>query len=101
MILIQIFLPITDNQGHAFSREIYTQIKETFTEKFGGVTSFSQSPAEGLWEKGEEVQKDQILIYEVMATGIDKGWWSAYKKKLEQILKQENILIRWFDIAVL
>lgn len=66
MILLQLFIPKNDNNGEPFPQNIFTGIKEQLADKFGGVTSFAQNPAEGLWEEGGAVHKDIIVIYEVM-----------------------------------
>ena len=101
MILIQLFLPLADNEGMPFPRSLFSEIKNECAKKFGGVTSFSQSPAEGIWNKSDGVQKDLIIIYEVMANEIDKEWWSHLKYELEKRMKQDQVLIRWFEINML
>ena len=65
------------------------------------MTCFSQSPAEGIWDESGDVQKDLIVIYEIMANTIDKDWWAKLKKDLEADMEQEEIIIRWLEINVL
>ena len=101
MKLVQLLLPLNDNLGKKFPKEFFTDIKEELTEKFSGVTAFWQSPAEGVWEDEGYVQKDQIIIYEVMTAEFDQNWWRNFTAKLEEKLKQEKIVLRWFDVSTL
>ncbi len=101
MILIQLFIPTQDNDGNAFPKETHEQIKLECLEKFGGVTGFTQSLAEGLWDEGDKVQADRIVIYEIITDEIEKPWWYVYQEKLERRLNQEKILIRWSEIEIL
>ncbi|MGV3585605.1 MAG: hypothetical protein ACO1OF_01280 [Adhaeribacter sp.] len=45
--------------------------------------------------------EDEIIIYEVMAETLDQAWWQNYKKSLEKTFRQEEILIRAWEIQVL
>jgi hypothetical protein len=92
MHLIQILLPIPQIDG---ASALYRQIRTELTDKFGGVTAFIQSPAEGLWSgKSGTVQRDDIVIVEVMTETLDREWWSGYRKRLEARLRQEKIVMR-------
>lgn len=101
MPLVQIFLPIADNQGNPFSEEIFKTIFEILTKRFGGITAFTQALADGLWEKGNEVQKDRIMFIEVMTENIEAEWWAKFRNHLETVLKQEEILIRSLEVQKL
>jgi len=65
MTLIELFLPMYDSQGNALYKDLKT-INDELAEKFGGVTAFVQSPAEGSWMKNNELKKDEIAVYEIM-----------------------------------
>jgi hypothetical protein len=71
------------------------------TDKFGSVTAFSQSPAEGIWKDEGYVQKEHIIIYEVMIAEFDLNWWRNFIVNLEAKIKQEKIVLRWFDVSTL
>ena len=101
MKLVQLLLPLNDNSGKKFPKIFFREIKEELTKEFSGVTAFSQSPAEGVWKDSGDVQKDQIIIYEVMAAEFDQKWWRDFTAKLEAKLKQEKIVLRWFDVSTL
>ena len=95
MHLIQILLPLYDNDGIKFPASEINDIRNKLMQQFGGVTVYRRSPAEGLWndEKGE-VTRDEIIILEVMCEQVDKNWWTTFKQNLEATLKQEKVLIR-------
>jgi hypothetical protein len=54
MYLIQLHLPLHDNDKRAFPAQHFDTVRNTLTERFGGVTAFLRSPAVGLWKEGEE-----------------------------------------------
>ena len=98
MHLVQLLLPIYDNDKRAFPRAYFDQIRQELTERFGGVTAFVRSPAVGLWKDDEEdVTRDDVVMFEVMADLLDEDWWKAYRQKLERTFRQETILIRAID----
>jgi hypothetical protein len=45
MHLIEILLPLNDNNGRPFKAAKYAVIREHLTERFGGLTAFTRSPA--------------------------------------------------------
>ncbi len=102
MQLIQILLPLYNNQKEPFPQTVFTHIRQELTEKFGGITAFSRSPATGLWKENEEkTVKDEIIIYEVMAESLDLEWWQCYKVNLEETFRQDEILIRTWEVQVI
>jgi hypothetical protein len=50
MHLIQLLLPLHDNDGPAFPSNHFKQVRSDLTDRFGGVTAFIRSPAVGLWQ---------------------------------------------------
>ena len=95
MHLIEILLPLADNEGRAFPREVYRQVSNELAERFGGLTTHMQAPAEGLWrDEGERTTRDEIVIFEVMADELDTAWWRGYRRELEARFRQDAIVIR-------
>jgi len=94
MHLIEIFLPLSDNQGKRFPREDYLRVEKELAEEFGGVTAYPRTPASGLWKQGGGEQRDDLVIYEILAETVDEQWWNSYRHKLEQQFSQDEILIR-------
>lgn len=95
MHLIQILLPIYDNEGQEFPHDIYRAIGDELVARFSGLTAFTRAPAEGFWApRGDEAKRDDIVVFEVMTETIDKQWWARYRAGLEKRLRQEAIVIR-------
>ena len=95
MHLIEIFLPVNDNEGRKQPVELFTQVRQELVDQFGGLTAFTRSPAKGLWENdGSDRHEDDIVIYEVMTEEVDPGWWRKYKAELERRFAQEELMIR-------
>lgn len=101
MHAVEIFLPVNDNEGNRFGAGLFGQIRRELVDRFGGLTAFTQSPAEGLWEDEGEVTRDEIVIFEVMADELDLPWWCDYRRKLEKMLAQEAIVIRAREVQLL
>ena len=95
MHVVEIFLPLYDKGGRRFPAQLYGEVREALVERFGGLTAFTRSPAEGLWEAEEgERSRDDIVIFEVMADALDRGWWSGYRATLERRFRQDEIVVR-------
>ena len=84
MYLIQILLPLFDNDGTHFEAALHANTRHELAERFSGLTAFSRAPAEGLWQDEGKTKHDDIIVIEVMAEGVDTGWWRAYRKTLEE-----------------
>ncbi|MBD0321237.1 MAG: hypothetical protein ICV87_12930, partial [Gemmatimonadetes bacterium] len=67
MHLVQILLPLRDNEGNDFPRTEFGRVRAELVERFGGVTAYLRSPATGAWraEDEEEVAHDDVAIVEV------------------------------------
>ena len=95
MHLVEILLPLRDNDGKRYGAELYAGVREALVETYGGLTAFTRSPAEGLWEAEDgERQRDEVVIFEVMADWIDRSWWRGYRAELEARFRQDEIVIR-------
>jgi hypothetical protein len=94
MHLIEILLPLYDNDGRPFAAADFDRVRDELAAKFGGVTAFRRSPAEGVWHEDGEVSRDRVVVYEVMDEALDRDWWREYRRDLERRFRQEEILIR-------
>jgi hypothetical protein len=92
--LVQILLPIYDNQGSKLAPDVYGQVRSELTERFGGLTAYTRAPAEGLWGTGDAVKRDDIVVLEVMVPVLDREWWHNYRKQMEQLFRQDQIVVR-------
>ena len=99
MHVVEIFLPLQRNDGSPQPRGLFGEVRKELVDRFGGLTAYSRSPAEGLWEREEgSVDKDAIVIFEVMADKIDRGWWAGYRRELERLFEQDEIVIRASEV---
>ena len=96
MHLIQILVPVYDNDGQAFPREAFDKLRAQLIERFGGLTAFVQSPALGLWKDAQngKTERDDMILVEVMVETFDRNWWSAYRAQLERVFRQDEIVVR-------
>jgi hypothetical protein len=101
MYLVQILLPLFDNEGRSFERHFYDGVQEELAKKFKGVTAFRSSPAEGIWHEAGEVSRDAIIVFEVMADKLERDWWTPYRAGLEARFRQEKLIVRAIKIEQL
>ena len=95
MHLVQLLLPLYDNEGRRFVAGDCDRVSDELAEAFGGVTAFRRSPAEGVWKESDgEVNQDRVVVFEVMTKELDRGWWSKYRAELERRFRQDLIVIR-------
>lgn len=102
MKLVQLLLPLFDNEGGAFPRNMFDAVRAELTVKFGGVTAYVRSPAVGLWEDDDgSIARDDVVLFEVMAEGLDRAWWQRYRGELEKRFSQDAIVVRIMEIDLL
>jgi hypothetical protein len=93
--LIQILLPTQTRSGAAVAVEQFARVRVELTEQFGGVTAYSRSPATGLWKRDDEaIERDQVIMVEVVVDVFDRDWWTAYREQLETRFGQEEVHAR-------
>jgi hypothetical protein len=102
MHLIEIFVPLADNDGSRFPQDLHERVRHELADRFGGVTAYPRAPAKGLWKMSpSETQQDDLVIYEVMAATLDEAWWADYRRQLESVFRQEKLLIRAQQVHLL
>lgn len=94
MHLVQILLPLYDNHGRMFATDHFDRVRDELTEAFGGVTAYRRSPAEGLWKQDGAINRDEVIIFEVMAEELDNSWWHHYREELAARFSQQELVIR-------
>ena len=94
MHLVQILLPLADNQGRPLPRKQFAAIQRELTKRFSGLTAYSRAPAEGHWRPRKETKREEIIVYEVMDSAFDVRWWRRYRRRLEELFRQESVIIR-------
>jgi hypothetical protein len=101
MHLIQILLPLYDNAGKRFGKQLYAKVRSELTERFGGLTAFTRAPAQGLWKDAGKTKRDDIVVFEIMVEEVDADWWHGYRETLEKAFRQDEIVIRAQPITLL
>jgi hypothetical protein len=92
--LVQILLPLFDNDGRRVENGTFHTIRDELTARFGGLTAYTRSPAEGLWANQDRVSRDEIVMVEVMVDPLDRAWWRDYRRLLEDLRRQELVVVR-------
>ena len=73
MHLVEILLPVADNEGQPFDAHKYAVVREELSRRFGGITAFTRAPAEGSsLAKGTAVHDDIIVVRQFGLSGIFK-----------------------------
>lgn len=101
MHLVQILLPLADNAGRRFGVDMYARVRTELSERFGGITSFTRAPAEGVWKEGGHTNRDDIVVFEVMCRDVERSWWERYRADLEERFQQEAIVVRAIRVEML
>jgi hypothetical protein len=98
MHLIQLLLPLRDNAGAPYEDHLFQSINASLVERFGGVTAFSRAPAKGTWLNANREERDDVIVVEVMAEGLDRLWWQGFRERLESDMGQTEIVVRTHHI---
>ena len=93
--LIQLLVPVFDNDGQPFARELFAATRRELMDRFGGLTAYERAPAKGFWQEEDgAVVRDDVLMFEVMTDAIEREWWAGYRRTLEKRFRQDEIVAR-------
>jgi crotonobetainyl-CoA:carnitine CoA-transferase CaiB-like acyl-CoA transferase len=93
--VVQLILPVYDNNGREFSPDVSKRVRAELTDKFAGLTAYTRAPAEGTWRDSEgRTQRDDVVIVEVMTATLDREWWMQYGRELAARFQQEELVVR-------
>jgi hypothetical protein len=93
--LVQVILPLYDNERRPFSPIELVRVRRELTDRFGGVTAYTRAPAEGFWEDADgQTRRDDVVIVEVTAETVDRDWWQRFGRELAERFVQEEMVIR-------
>ena len=93
--LVQLLLPVYDSSGERLPNALFARVMDELTDRHGGVTAYLRSPAEGSWVEGSgAVEKDEVVMFEVMVDHLDRDWWSRYRAALEIRFAQDELVVR-------
>ena len=95
MHVVELFLPLSRKNDAPQPAALFGEVRALLVERFGGLTAFTRSPAEGLWEDEQgTVEDDRIVIFEVMDDHFDAAWWGRFRRELEAKFAQDEVLVR-------
>ena len=95
VFLVQLLLPLYDNSGCRVPYERFTELRDELTERFGGVTAFLSAPARGSWKQDDgQIDRDEVVMCEVMVDPLERAWWVEYRKTLEGRFGQRELVVR-------
>jgi hypothetical protein len=92
--LVQILLPLEDNQRQAYPHSLFTRVRQELVAKWGGVTAHLAAPAEGVWRDEGHLVFDSVVVFEAMVEQFDRQWWHDYRVQLEARFRQQQIVVR-------
>ena len=95
---LEIYLPLTANDGTPIDGAKIQWIKDTLVKTFGGYTHFDQR-SEGVWRMGGVTFRDQITIVRVLDDGSASFDMPSFKRAIETALAQESVLIIARNVA--
>jgi hypothetical protein len=101
MELVQVLLPLSDNSKHPFPLDYFDRVASELTERFGGVTAYTRSPAQGRWKHQGDTNAEEVVVIEVMVDHLDDDWWSTYRAGLETMFRQQRIIVRAQPVKIL
>ena len=99
--LIQLLLPLQDNDGRPFGEEVLGPTRRELIDHFGGVTAYLRAPARGLWQGDDGLDRDDIVIFEVMVDELDRPWWAQYRERVRQRFRQDELVVRAMSMDLL
>ena len=88
----EIYLPTTHNDGSPTDSGEIERLKEGLAKAFGGYTHLRQR-SEGAWSMGGVTFRDEVTIVRVLDDGSAKFDMPAFKKSVEDALRQKSVLI--------
>ena len=92
LFLIQLLLPASNDRKDDAA---FSKTKDELVERFGGVTAYTHSPAQGVWISPDGGKaRDSMLMVEVLAEELDTPWWRSYKTTLAARFAEKEIHVR-------
>jgi hypothetical protein len=72
MFVIEVFLPLDTGPGVAVDVDVVEGIVRGLADRFGGATAFTREPASGLWKRETTIERDRIIVIEVMVRDVEQ-----------------------------
>jgi len=99
MVLIQLLLPITGDEG---DRALpFAETERELVGKFKGITAYVRSSAKGLWTAPDGLtEADDVVMVEVVTERFDRAWWRTYSATLAHRFGQTTIHVRALSVQL-
>ena len=88
----EVYLPMTMNDGSPVDPGTIQRYKDILAGAFGGYTHLNHR-SDGVWRIGGVTFHDEVTIVRVLDDGSADFDMSAFKKSMEQELRQAAVLI--------
>lgn len=104
---IEIYLPLEFNDHRPIPGNKYIVLQRELLKRYGGVTSTQrQFPLEGVWQSGNEVYLDRVIVFSVMDFRDDSQaeclrHLERLKERLKKSFDQLEILITVAEMLVI
>lgn len=94
--LVQLLLPLRADDGERLPAALFAAVRAELVDRFGGLTAYSRAPARGLWvdEDRDQVDQDELVVYEVMVPQLDRAWWAGFRAELTARFRQKELVVR-------
>jgi hypothetical protein len=98
----EILLPLTHNDGRPVNREMFLQVQDELTARFGAF-SFSPQMVRGVWTHEGRRYEDESCRFslDVDDTPENRAFFAAYKLTLQERFEQIVIYIRSYPVEIL
>jgi len=96
--LIQLFLPLTNSRS---ADKKLKALEQKLIKNFGGLSIYAQNPVFGSWREKGQLEKDKMMVFEVIVSVLDQEFWKELKSSLKKQFRQKEILIRSLDIGMI
>lgn len=101
MHLVQLLLPLYNNSGMRFEKNLYKEVRDELVNRFGGITAYTRAPVHGLWQESKQIVRDDLIIYEIMVETLEEERWRGYRMILENRFQQQSLVVRAYPIFLL
>jgi hypothetical protein len=83
-----LYLPLTDNDGHPFADELFDAVERHLLSRFGGPTSQQRDfPLRGIWQGQSRLYLDQVIV--MTALDFRRQGSTRFIAQLKQTLLRE------------
>jgi len=92
-VRLEILLPVANNNGKPFPKEMFSALEQELIKNFSGLTVYSSAPITGFWKPDQKVLQQQLMVYELFLREFDPTYWEKMKRKLEKKFNQTEVMI--------